>query len=93
MRLRGLIAAVPAIGVMVAPLLAVAACSASLPCAGQCGPPFQLQVTFRAGTSRPGPAFLRAVVYTRSMTRQKANQQLLACLHRSASVRSAGYPD
>jgi hypothetical protein len=124
MRLRGLIAAVPAIGVVVAPLLlAVAACSASLPCAGQCGPPFQLQVTFRAGTSRPAaaaamnecagsslverigrpsavrrpgrgwPALLRAVVYTRSMTRQKANQQLLACLHRSASVRSAGYPD
>ena len=124
MSLRGRTAAVPAIGIIVAPLLlGVAACSASLPCGGQCGPPFQLQVTFRYGTSRhaaavavnncagsslvvrigrpsavrlPGsdlPSFLRAVVYTRSMTGRKANQQLFACLHRSASVRSAGYPD
>jgi hypothetical protein len=33
-------------------LLTTSGCSAR-PCAGQCGPPFQLQVAFRHGTSKP----------------------------------------
>jgi hypothetical protein len=34
------------------------------PCAGQCGPPFQLQVAFRHGTSaRAGRAVLRACTF------------------------------
>jgi hypothetical protein len=44
--------AVAAAAVMLAPVLvAVSGCSAQS-CSGQCGPPFQLQVVFRHGTSR-----------------------------------------
>ena len=85
------------------------------PCAGQCGPPFQLVVTFRTGSSaeaaetamsncaskpfvvRIGSAHRRrdsltATVYTEAMHGHQSDH-LLACLHRSPSVFSAGYPD
>ncbi len=43
--------AVAAAAVMLAPVLTASGCSTQS-CAGQCGPPFQLQVVFRHGTSQ-----------------------------------------
>lgn len=91
------------------------ACGQSLPCEGQCGPPFQLQVSFRTGTSAQAaaaamsncaakPFVVRigsvgrrqgspiATVYTEA-ARGHQSDRLLACLHRSPLVYSAGYPD
>jgi hypothetical protein len=36
-----------------APVLLTASGCSARPCAGQCGPPFQLHVSFRHGTSQP----------------------------------------
>jgi hypothetical protein len=47
---RSLTAVMSAVAVSAA-LLGAAGCAQQRPCAGQCGPPFQLQVIFRAGTS------------------------------------------
>jgi hypothetical protein len=47
-----------AITAMLAPvlLLSAAACGTVQACGGQCGPPFQLQVTFRPGISKQAAA-------------------------------------
>jgi hypothetical protein len=54
MSLRASMLAGAALAAVLAPLLlAATSCTVESPaCAGQCGPPFQLDVTFRHGTSR-----------------------------------------
>lgn len=62
MDLRRLRTVLPAAGVLAAVVVpAVAGCGGGRPCPGQCGPPFQLRVVFRSGTSaQAGRAVLRA---------------------------------
>ena len=53
MDMRRFVAAIPFAAVLAAPLVfSATGYSQSLPCAGQCGPPFQLRVTFHGVTNR-----------------------------------------
>jgi hypothetical protein len=52
MGLPGRVLASITAAMMLAPVLLAAAGCSTKACAGQCGPPFQLQVVFRQGTSK-----------------------------------------
>jgi hypothetical protein len=52
MGLPGRVLASTTAAMVLAPILLAAAGCSTKSCAGQCGPPFQLQVVFRQGTSR-----------------------------------------
>ncbi len=57
LRARTLAATAPVVAVLAPVLLAATGCGTYQQlCGGQCGPPFQLQVTFRQGTSRQAAA-------------------------------------
>jgi hypothetical protein len=82
-RYSRLLTAVAAALALATPLLAVTSCGAQT-CAGQCGPPFQLQVVFRPGTSTPA-----AVA---AMDRCADNPQVVRIGHRLSRFQGSPNP-